>query len=88
MCFIPLFAYVPIFYSDTFSLPIVTFLLLMYSITDFNKLSYGNTAKILLFSIALFIGIKIKMTVIFVAIGIGVDIIYNLKIIIKHIYMK
>lgn len=75
--FIPLYAYVPIFYSDTLSLIFVPLLLYIYANINFSKFNINSILRVLLFSIVLFVGIKLKMTVIFIFIGILIDIIYK-----------
>ena len=88
--FVPLFTYLPIFYSDTFSIVFVPLLLYVYSFIDLKppkkkkdkkeQLKKNILLMILLSGIA-FGGLKIKMTIIFVVIGIIVDIFikYNFK---------
>lgn len=79
--FIPLYAYLPIFYSDTFSLLFGVLLLYVYSFFDLKKINTKhNILLFILFSILLLIGIKYKMTVIFVFGGIIMDFFYRFKL--------
>ena len=74
LCFFitPFFLYGPIFYTDTFSLPIVTFLmykLILINTTenkDISFKSYNFIKECLWLGFIIFIGIKIKLTVLFI----------------------
>lgn len=67
--FIPLFLYIPIFYSDTFSIIFIP--LLLYISTFFEEDSkIKRIIAYCIFGILTFIGYKIKMTVIFIPLSI------------------
>ena len=73
-CFLPLFTYLPIFYSDTMSVLYVPLLLYIYTFFEEGTLKSKKTIMfILLFSFVLFIGTKFKMTVLFLFFGIAAD---------------
>jgi 4-amino-4-deoxy-L-arabinose transferase-like glycosyltransferase len=83
LCFFfsPLFLYVPIFYTDTISLPFGIILILLYGyIKDSNKLSIKNIVLYLLFGICFFIALTIKMTLVFIIIAILFDIFIRKRI--------
>ena len=80
--FAPLFLYLPVFYSDTFSIVCVPLLLYISSFIDMKKKRkkaerkkqiINNILLMILVSLVAFGGLKIKMTIIFVVIGIFAD---------------
>lgn len=76
--FIPMFLYLPIFYSDTFSIMFGPLLLYIYSFIDLLKNKrLKNILLLLLFSVVAFIGVKMKLTILFIIFGIIVDCIMN-----------
>ncbi len=76
--FIPLFLYVPIFYSDTMSLFIPLLIMLLYLYVDDNK-SKANYIIFVCLGFVLFLGWQIKISSIFILIAILVDYILNHK---------
>lgn len=66
--FTPLYLYVPIFYTDTLTVAFAPFILFLSTFIDEKK---NKTIFLLFFamSILLFVGMKIKMTVIFILVG-------------------
>ena len=61
--FLPFYTYAPIFYTDTFSMPFITFVLLVYAVVK-NKKVTKKTALLLyvIAGIATFLGFKLKPT--------------------------
>lgn len=76
--FIPLFLYVPIFYSDTMSLFVPLLIMLLYLYVDDNK-SKTNYIIFICLGFVLFLGWQIKISSIFILIAILVDYILNHK---------
>ncbi len=66
---IPFFLYIPIFYSDTFSVLFVPLILYLSTFFDDNNKKHRLISYIL-FGVFSFIGCKMKMTVIFISLGI------------------
>lgn len=67
MFFSPIYLYSSIFYTDTFSMPFVVILLYLFSFLPENdSLDKKNILLIVSIGIVSFIGIKLKMTVIFI----------------------
>ncbi len=79
--FIPLFTYIPMFYTDTFSLPFVMLLFYLYLSIDSKKLL--SKKNIILFASILFVaflGSKIKMTVLVVFIACFIHFMFTSKL--------
>lgn len=74
VCFIPLYLYIPIIYTDTFSMPFG--LLILYFYIKLYKTSEARNKALLLFFITLsaFIGYKLKTSIIIILIGIIIHI--------------
>ena len=66
--FLPLYLYLPIFYSDTLSIAFGPFLLFLSTFIEDNKLK-KNILIFIFMALALFVGMKIKMTVLFFFVG-------------------
>ncbi|HIT10895.1 MAG TPA: hypothetical protein IAC24_04795 [Candidatus Onthousia faecigallinarum] len=66
--FFPLFLYLPIFYSDTLSVAVGPFLLFLSTFMEDKKWK-KNILLCCIMALSLFIGMKIKMTVIFFLLG-------------------
>jgi len=69
--FVPFYTYAPIFYTDTFSMPFITFVLLVYVVVKEKKVS-GKMAPVLyiLAGLAAFVGYKLKPTAALVLIAV------------------
>lgn len=77
----PLFLYVPIFYTDTMSLPFVMLVFYMYLIfkEEKNHFSKKGIVSFILLNIFALIGITIKTTVGIILIAIYIDMIFTMK---------
>lgn len=79
--FLPLFFYIPIFYTDSISIPYI--MLILYIYTKFNgqfNLSKKNIFYFISIILIAFLGMKIKMTVLIVFIACIIHFILNNKI--------
>lgn len=74
-----LFLYVSIFYTDTTSMPFIMLTFLLYLFYKDVKNKKKKILILTLMMISLFIGLEIKMTVIFIGIAILIDIILSKK---------
>lgn len=82
--FVPLFTYIPIFYTDTISLPFVMLILYMYLSLDKEKMCCRKNVLLFIAILLLsFFGAKIKMTVLVITIAIFIHFIFTNKF--KHI---
>lgn len=79
--FIPLFLYLPIFYSDTFSVIFLPLILYIYCYIDFNKLKCKDIILSIILILIIYIGLKIKVTLLFILFGLFIEFIkkHNLK---------
>ena len=66
--FLPLYLYLPIFYSDTLSIAFGPFLLFLLTFIENDKWK-KNILIFIFMALALFVGMKIKMTVLFFFVG-------------------
>ncbi|MBP3596594.1 MAG: hypothetical protein J6J60_04245 [Clostridia bacterium] len=80
--FTPLILYSCIYYSDTLSLPFGILLLYLYSFINDSEKNKKNLLLFLLMGIVMFIGAKIKMTVLIIYIAILIDMFFRKKILV------
>ncbi len=76
--FLPVFLYIPILYSDTLALIFIPLLLYISTFFQDGK-SIKKILSYIFFCLFTFIGCKIKMTVLFISIGIAIGIFFSKK---------
>lgn len=76
----PIFLYVPVFYTDTLSMPFIMITFLLYLFFKDAKNIKQKILILTLMMISMFIGLELKMTVIFLGIAILIELLLNKKI--------